>query len=144
MTTVRDDGTRWWEPSDHASYVDFTETKIADITARANRMVPDAIREACRKADLKTEEIDALITNQPNRLFLRNWREAVQVPREAHLNTFEKHGNLFGAALPIIFEEAVETERIREGNRVVLGGFSHAGDFAAAAVLHWKAANTAL
>jgi 3-oxoacyl-[acyl-carrier-protein] synthase-3 len=140
MTIVRDDGSRWWEPSSHAGYVDFSETKIADIMARANRIVPDVIFAACRNAELPVSDIDTLITNQPNRIFLRNWREALQLPKEKHVQTFERHGNLFGAALPICLEEALNTGQLTPRSNLVLGGFSHAGDFAAAAVVRWRAA----
>jgi 3-oxoacyl-[acyl-carrier-protein] synthase-3 len=140
MLIVRDDGSRWWEPSTRAGYVDFSETKIADIMARANRIVPDVILAACRQAELLPSQIDTLITNQPNRIFLRNWREALQIPKEKHVQTFERHGNLFGAALPICIEEALTTGQLRNRSHLVLGGFSHAGDFAASAVIDWRPA----
>jgi len=138
MALVRADGSAWWEPSLACGYVDFTETKLAQIVNRANRVVPEAIREACRRANLPTSEIGTLITNQPNRIFLRNWREALDVPPERHVSTFERHGNLFGAALPLCFEEAIESGQLVPGNHLVLGGFAHAGDFSAAAVIHWR------
>ena len=138
MALVRSDGSDWWAPSTACSYVDFTEAKLAQIMGRANHIVPEAIREACRQANLPTDEIGTLITNQPNRIFLRNWREAVQVPAERHLTTFERHGNLFGAALPLCLAEAIESGQLKRGDHLVLGGFAHAGDFAAAAVVHWK------
>jgi 3-oxoacyl-[acyl-carrier-protein] synthase-3 len=137
MALVRQDGSSWWEPSLSCGYVDFTEAKLAQIMGRANRIVPDAIREACRLANLPTKQIDTLITNQPNRIFLRNWREALELPAERHVSTFERHGNLFGAALPICLEEAIDSSRLKRGDHLVLGGFAHAGDFAAAAVIHW-------
>ena len=140
MRIVRDDGSQWWEPSKHASYVDFSETKIADIMARANRIVPEVIHEACRQAELPIDQIDTLITNQPNRIFLRNWREALQAPKEKHVQTFQRHGNLFGAALPICIEEALNTGKLKQDSNLVLGGFSHAGDFAASAVIRWQPA----
>jgi len=138
MNAIRDDGVPWYEPSTHSGYVDFTEAKIADIMARANRMVPEVIKSTCKQAELPLDAIDVFITNQPNRIFLRNWREAVQVRPEQHVQTFERHGNLFGAGLPICLEEAVETGRLQPGHHLVFGGFSHAGDYAAAAVVHWK------
>jgi len=140
MAIVRDDGSRWWEPSTHAGYIDFSETKIADIMARANRIVPEVIFEACRNAELPVSEIDTLITNQPNRIFLRNWREALQTPRDRHVQTFDRHGNLFGAALPICIEEALNIGQLKNGSHLVLGGFSHAGDYAASAVIQWRPA----
>jgi 3-oxoacyl-[acyl-carrier-protein] synthase-3 len=99
--------------------------------------VPEVIREACRQAELPTSAIGTLITNQPNRIFLRNWCEALQVPRERQVSTFERHGNLFGAALPVCLEEAVESGQLKKDSYLVLGGFAHAGEFAAAAVIHW-------
>jgi len=138
MAIVRTDGSAWWEPSMACGYVDFAETKLVQIMSRANRIVPDAIHEACRQAELPTTQIDTLITNQPNRIFLRNWREALQVPKDRHISTFERHGNLFGAALPICLEEAIDSGHLKRNSHLVMGGFAHAGDFAAAAVVHWK------
>ncbi len=138
MAVVRQDGSEWWEPSRSCSYVDFTEAKLAQIMGRANRIVPEAIRAACDRVELPTRAIDTLITNQPNRIFLRNWREALQVPAERHVSTFERHGNLFGAALPICLEEAIDSGQLTNDSHLVLGGFAHAGDFSAAAVIHWR------
>jgi len=137
---ARRDGSAWWEPSLACGYVNFTEEKLALIMGRANRIVPEAIREACRQADLPTNEIGTLVTNQPNGIFLRNWREALQVPPERHVSTFQRHGNLFGAALPICIAEAIDSGQLQNGRHLVLGGFAHAGDFVAAAVIHWKPA----
>jgi 3-oxoacyl-[acyl-carrier-protein] synthase-3 len=92
---------------------------------------------------LPTANIGTLITNQPNTLFLRNWREALGVTADRQVSTFERHGNLFGAALPILLEEAIDTGRLKPDSHLVLGGFAHAGDFAAAAVVHWKPAGRA-
>ncbi|MBX9791209.1 MAG: hypothetical protein K2Y37_19995 [Pirellulales bacterium] len=138
MAIVRHDGSEWWEPSTACSYVDFTEAKLAQIMGRANHIVPEAIREACRQANLPTDQIGTLITNQPNRIFLRNWREALQLPPTRHVSTFERHGNLFGAALPLCLAEAIDSGQLQANSHLVLGGFAHAGDFAAAAVIHWR------
>jgi 3-oxoacyl-[acyl-carrier-protein] synthase-3 len=85
------------------------------------------------------KDIDVLVTNQPNPVFLRNWRESLQLAPEDHVHTFEEHGNLFGAAIPISLERAAALGKLTPGANVVLGGFSHAGDYAGAAVLTWRA-----
>lgn len=143
MALVRADGSAWWEPSLACAYVDFSEGKLAQIMSRANRIVPEVIIEVCRRAELPTNQIDTLITNQPNRIFLRNWREALQLPARRHVSTFVHHGNLFGAALPICLEEAIDSGQLKRGSHLVLGGFAHAGDVAAAAVIHWKPLDSA-
>ena len=103
---------------------------VASLTFKAERY----------GANITTDQIDTLITNQPNPVFLRNWREALQVDAEQHIDTFREYGNLFGAGIPVSLERAQQTGKLKNGSYVVLGGFSHAGDYAAAAVIRWNAA----
>jgi 3-oxoacyl-[acyl-carrier-protein] synthase-3 len=139
MRAVSEDGRAWWDPRATPLHIDFTESRMASIVARGNRLVPDVVRAACADAALAPRDIGLLVTNQPSPIFLRNWREALLVKPEAHVDTFAEHGNLFGAALPIAFERAQATGKLEPGTKVVFGGFSHAGDYAAAAVIDWQA-----
>jgi len=134
------DSRNWWEPGSRQFYVDFSRAKIAKIVARGNRMVPKIVKEACELANISTDQIETLITNQPNPVFLRNWREALQIDADKHVDTFQEYGNLFGAGIPVSLERAQKTGKLKNGSYVVLGGFSHAGDYAAAAVIRWNAA----
>ncbi len=138
MHLSTEDGRRYWEPGSGETYLDFDEAKIAKTVASGNKIVPQAIHAACQKAGLDYRKIDLLITNQASRLFLRNWREAVELPKEKHLDTFSELGNLFGAAIPINLTRAIEQKKLKPGDNLVLAGFSHAGDFSAAAVIQWK------
>jgi len=140
MRVISDDGHPWWAPRSSPLHIDFSEDRVAAIVARGNALVPAIVQEACQAASLPLSEIDVLVTNQPNPTFLRNWREALQVQAERHVHTFDEYGNLFGAALPIGIERAVDTGRLKPNHHLVLGGFAHAGDYAAAAVVHWRAA----
>jgi 3-oxoacyl-[acyl-carrier-protein] synthase III len=139
MRVVCDEGLPYWAPRTAPMYIDFTESRTAAIVARGNQLVPGAVREACAAAGVATKDIGLLVTNQPHPIFLRNWREALQVPKDAHVDTFVEHGNLFGAALPIAFERAWETGKLTPGTKVAFGGFSHAGDYSAAAIVEWQA-----
>jgi len=138
MRCRSDDGKKWWEAREAPLYVDFNPERIVAVVQRGNTLVPEIIREACTEAEISPDEIDLLITNQPNRTFLRNWREALGVPEERHLNTFEEHGNLFGAAMPICLEAALHSDRLEPGSHIAIGGFSHAGDYAGAAIVEWN------
>jgi len=140
MQIASEDGRNWWEPGAKQFYVDFSRAKIAKIVQRGNQMVPRIVQEACKQANISTDQIGTLITNQPNPIFLRNWREALQVDAENHVDTFQEYGNLFGAGIPVSLERAQKTGKLKNGSYVVLGGFSHAGDYAAAAVIRWNAA----
>jgi len=138
MQVSAPDGRDWWQPGSGAFNIDFSEDKLAAIVARGNRLVPEALHKALEEAQIKPAQIDTLITNQPNRIFLRNWRESVQVPEHKQVQTFDEHGNLFGAAIPVCLERAITTGVIKARSKVLLGGFSHAGDYSAAAVLEWR------
>lgn len=130
-------GRKWWESRTSSGSIDFNENKSALITARGNKAVPQMILKACENIKIKSTEIDYLITNQPNTTFLRNWREAVLLPKEKHLDTFERYANLFGAGIPVTFAEALKANKIKKNDLICLAGFSHACDYSGAALIRW-------
>lgn len=130
-------GRHWWESRESSGSIDFNENKSAMIIGRGNKTVPKMIKKVCANIDLPHTAIDYLITNQPNANFLRNWREAISIPAERQLHTFEKYANLFGAAIPVNLSTFVKNKTIRPGDLVCLAGFSHACDFSAAALIKW-------
>jgi len=132
------DGRQWWEPGQQQFHIDFSRSKVAKIVQRGNRLVPEMVSQVCRDAGINPNDAGTLITNQPNPVFLRNWREALQISKERHVDTFEEHGNLFGAGIPVCLARAQAQGKLGDGSYVVLGGFSHAGDYAGAAVIRWK------
>lgn len=137
MVGLSNTGRKYWEPGESNISLSFNEAKIAKITVRSNRIVPKAIKEACEKHRILTSDINFLITNQPNPFFMRNWREAVGISEDKHLNTFEKYANIFGSGIPVTLCEAIDEGKIRSGNLISLAGFSHAGDYASATILKW-------
>jgi 3-oxoacyl-[acyl-carrier-protein] synthase III len=137
MVARADDGRRYWQPGPRPISIGFTEERVAAIIHRGNSLVPELVREATRAAGVRVQDLNLLVTNQPNPIFLRNWREALELPQERHHDTFDELGNLFGAAIPINFEYALEAGKVQRGNLVAFGGFAHAGDYAGAAVFRW-------
>lgn len=138
MDAAADDGRRYWEPGPAPISIRFTERRVASIVERGNRLVPDIVVRACSEAGFRVRDIDLLVTNQPNAIFLRNWHEALELSTERHHDTFDAYGNLFGAAIPINVDDAIRRGRLRPGMLLALGGFAHAGDYAAAAVIRWR------
>ncbi len=105
------------------------------IVMRGFRLVPKVMNEILERSKIKGRDLAALITNQPNHTFLRNWREAIQIPKERHIESFESLGNLFQAGIPINLELALSSKKIDSLGDILLAGFSHAGDYSAAALL---------
>ncbi|KJK57697.1 ketoacyl-ACP synthase III family protein [Saccharothrix sp. ST-888] len=137
MTAVLDDGRKYWEPGESQLRIGFTESGIAQVMERGNRLVPEVVTDLCRRIEVRTAEIDLLVTNQPNRTFLQNWRESLGLSKDRHPDTFDSCGNLFGAAIPITLDRSIRSGAVEDGGLVVLGGFAHAGDFAGAAAIRW-------
>lgn len=142
MTASGEDGRRYWEPGESPIKLGFTEKRVAAIIERGNRIVPEIVKRACHSAGVSSRDIQLLVTNQPNSIFLRNWREALELAPEQHHDTFAELGNLFGAAIPINLEDALAHEKLAPGDLLALGGFSHAGDYAAAAIIRWGTRET--
>jgi 3-oxoacyl-[acyl-carrier-protein] synthase III len=137
MTLDIDPPRKWWQPGAGEASIGFTETKITKVLARGNRQVPEVALAVCDRIGLPSKDIDLLVTNQPNRVFLRNWREALEVPRERHCDTFDECGNLFGAGIPINLDRAISDGQVKTGDVVMMAAFAHAGDFAGAAAVRW-------
>jgi 3-oxoacyl-[acyl-carrier-protein] synthase-3 len=137
MTLAIEPFRKWWQPGPGEGFIGFTESKITKVLARGNRQVPELALAVCDRIGLPASDIDLLVTNQPNRVFLRNWREALELPPERHCDTFDECGNLFAAGIPINFARALADDRIEDGDVVMMAAFAHAGDFAGAAAVRW-------
>jgi len=133
------DGRKYWEAGVSQMHVGFTPDKVMDIVERGNRLVPEVVNRLCEQLDLKTDDLDLLITNQPNRMFLKQWQERLSIGPDRHLDTFDRFGNLFGAAVPITLDHGIREGRVKDGSLLMLAGFAHAGDFAGAAAVRWRA-----
>ncbi|ULE33843.1 3-oxoacyl-ACP synthase III family protein [Mycobacterium sp. IDR2000157661] len=137
MTIAIDPPRKWWQPGPGEGYIGFTESKITKVLARGNRQVPEVSYVVCDRIGVKPADLDLLVTNQPNRVFLRNWREALELPAERHVDTFDECGNLFAAAIPVNLDRAIRDDRLRAGDVILMAAFAHAGDFAGAAAVRW-------
>ncbi|MDT0377719.1 3-oxoacyl-[acyl-carrier-protein] synthase III C-terminal domain-containing protein [Streptomyces sp. DSM 42041] len=131
------DTRKYWEPGEGEVDFGFTNSGVQEIVERGNRMVPRVTTELCERLGTPTADIDLLVTNQPNRMFLANWRESLGVKPERHPDTFDSYGNLFGAGVPVTLAKARDDGMLRKGDLLVLSGFAYAGDFAAATAVRW-------
>jgi 3-oxoacyl-[acyl-carrier-protein] synthase III len=137
MTIAVDPARKWWEAGPGEGCIGFTESKITKVLARGNRQVPEVAYAVCDRIGIKPRDLDLLVTNQPNRAFLRNWREALELPKDKHRDTFEHCGNLFAAGIPVNLERAISDGQLQKGDTALMAAFAHAGDFAGAAAITW-------
>ena len=141
MTIAVDPPRKWWQAGPGEGCIGFTESKITKVLARGNRQVPEVSYAVCDRIGLKPKDLDLLVTNQPNRVFLRNWRDALELPKERHVDTFDECGNLFAAGIPVNLDRAITSGQLKKGDVVMMSAFAHAGDFAGAAAVQWGGRN---
>lgn len=137
MTLAVDPPRKWWQAGPGEGCIGFTESKITKVLARGNRQVPEVSYAVCDRIGVKPRDLDLLVTNQPNRAFLRNWREAMELDKSRHLDTFDDCGNVFAAGIPINLDRAITDGQLKKGDVVMMSAFAHAGDFAGAAAVRW-------
>jgi 3-oxoacyl-[acyl-carrier-protein] synthase-3 len=137
MTLDIDPPRKWWQAGPGEACIGFTESKITKVLARGNRQVPEVALAVCDRIGMQSKDIDLLVTNQPNRAFLRNWREALELPKDRHLDTFDECGNLFAAGIPVNLDRAISDGQVKKGDVIMMAAFAHAGDFAGAAAVQW-------
>ena len=102
------DGRRYWEPGSGQLDVRFNEAKGGEIIEP--RQPPRAgygRRELCTSMEVEeTGRHRRAGANQPNRIFLRNWRETLGISAQRHLDTYDRFGNLYGAGMPVTLDHA--------------------------------------
>src|ERR1700757_4954847 len=74
MTLANDQPRKWWQAGPGEFYIGFTESKITKVLARGNRQVPEVAWAVCDRIGMRSKDLELLVTNQPHRVFLRNWR----------------------------------------------------------------------
>jgi 3-oxoacyl-(acyl-carrier-protein) synthase III len=97
---------------------------------------PRAAREALDREGLGPEDIDAVITHQPNPLLLRRVCEQAGFPAERLVVIGDEAGNIGAGSLPYALAEAAATGRLRPGSRALLVAFG-AGLTWGSTVLTW-------
>jgi 3-oxoacyl-[acyl-carrier-protein] synthase-3 len=108
-------------------YVSFHEAKITKVLARGNREAPEVALAVCGRIGVKSKDLNLLVTTQPNRVFLHNWSEALELPRERHRDTFQKPGTLFAVDRPVNLDAALDDGQVKPGDIVAVFQCCRAG-----------------
>lgn len=102
----------------------------------ATRIMGHAAKEAIRAARLKIDDIDLFIPHQANMRIIESAAKHLKLPMDKVFVNLDRYGNTSCASIPIAVCEAIEEERIKPGDHLVLVSFG-AGLTWAAAVVQW-------
>lgn len=127
----------FWNPHDQIKF-GFDSDLVDEIKANSRKLVPIAMQQALDKAGRRIEDIDLVLTHQPNRYLIDHWRQAVGAqPSQSH-DTLARYGNLFQASIPISLEDAISRGKLAAGDSIAMASFAFAGELASAAIIRWN------
>ncbi|MBW7458522.1 beta-ketoacyl-ACP synthase III [Paenibacillus sepulcri] len=108
----------------------------SEVFKFAVRIMGNAAEEALRKAGMDKGDIDLLIPHQANIRIIQSALNRLSLPEEKSMINLHNYGNVSAASIPIALAEAVEQDRVHDGDRLVMVGFG-GGLTWGASVLVW-------
>lgn len=83
----------------------------------------EVIHEALQATRLSVDDIDLLIPHQANLRISQFIQQKMQLPDNKVFNNIQKYGNTTAASIPIALSEAVEQNKLKEGDLLCLAAF---------------------
>ena len=102
----------------------------------AVREVPIIIDKLLKKTNFSSDEVDWLVLHQANQRILDSVGERLKIPSEKILSNLEKYGNTSAATIPLMMDEAIRNNRIKQNDIIATSGFG-AGLSWGAALIKW-------
>ena len=85
--------------------------------------IPVLVTEILEKNNLTKNDVDYYIFHQANAHILRRQREILDIPEEKFYINLEKYGNTVSSTIPIALKDALETGKVKRGQKIMLIGF---------------------
>ena len=102
----------------------------------AVREVPIILETLFKKMNYGSDEVDWLVLHQANQRILDSVGERLKIPKEKILSNLEKFGNTSAATIPLMMDEAIRNNTIRQNDIIATSGFG-AGLSWGAALIKW-------
>lgn len=106
------------EPNKHYLLQDGKE-----VYKFATCALPKAVSEACVKAGLTPDELDAIIPHQANVRIIETAAKHLKVSMDKMVLNISEYGNTSSASIPNAFFDGIASGRIKRGDKVCFVGF---------------------
>jgi 3-oxoacyl-[acyl-carrier-protein] synthase-3 len=93
------------------------------VFQQATRCIIEAIEECMEACDLKVEDVLLVIPHQMNSRIIDSVAKRLQFSEEQIFVNIMEYGNTSAASIPIAFDEAMESGRIKKGDIVIFVAF---------------------
>ncbi len=123
--------------------IDFLSGGFASIKMNGQEVYKFAVREVpiileklFIRNNYSSAEIDWLVLHQANQRILDSVGDRLKIPREKILSNLDKYGNTSAATIPLMMDEAIRNNRIKQNDIIATSGFG-AGLSWGAALIKW-------
>ena len=115
----------------------FIKMEGREVFRRAVRLMADAATNAMTSAGVTCDDIALVVPHQANVRIISASLERLDIPMERASLVLDRTGNTSSASVPLALAEALDQDRITDGDLILFVGFG-AGMSAASAVIRWS------
>jgi 3-oxoacyl-[acyl-carrier-protein] synthase-3 len=121
----------------YAELGSFMQMDGREVFRRAVRVMVQSATQAMERAGVKAEDITLVVPHQANIRIIDSACDKLGFDRDQTALVLESTGNTSAASIPLALADALDRDRVRDGDLVLLVGFG-AGMTWASAVLRWS------
>jgi 3-oxoacyl-[acyl-carrier-protein] synthase-3 len=107
-----------------------------EVFRRAVRIMVDSAEKSMAAAGVTADQLSLIVPHQANIRIIEAACKRLGVPMEKAATVLHRTGNTSSASIPLALADALEADRVKDGDLVLLVGFG-GGMTAASAVLRW-------
>lgn len=111
--------------------IDYIEMNGLATWKQAITNLPKVIKELLEKSDINIEEIDFCIFHQANLNLIQYIMAKLKIPLYKTYTNVEEIGNTGSASIGIALSEAIEKDKVKSGQKVLLAGVGAGFNFGA-------------
>ncbi len=89
----------------------------------ATKILSTAVIEALNKVDMTPEQVDWYIPHQANLRIIQTAANNLGISMDKFIVTLDRYGNTSSASIPIAFDEALKSGKIKKGDIICFVGF---------------------
>jgi 3-oxoacyl-[acyl-carrier-protein] synthase-3 len=115
----------------------FLQMEGKEVFRRAVRLMADSATNALASAGVHAQDIAVVVPHQANIRIIAASLERLDIPMERASIVLDRTGNTSSASVPLALAEALDQDRVTDGDLILFVGFG-AGMSAASAVIRWS------
>ena len=91
-----------------------------EVWEAATRVLPESIKSVLKEANVQSSDVKMLIPHQPSINILKIVAEEIGMSMDNVKTVMDKYGNIAGASIPIALDDAMKSNEIVDGDKILL------------------------